>query len=97
MSKVVIKVGSAIATAMIMELIQQEIEDNAGRISAAKAQRGKPHQPQQLACWLQTEPHADLSPQKNAPPHCSYSLNPNMNLCLCLYGFSQFPIFFLIF
>lgn len=97
MSKVVIKVVSAIATIMIMELIQQEIEDNTGRISAAKAQRGKPRQPQQLTCRLQTEPHADLSPQKNAPPHCTYSLSPSINLCLCLYSFSNFPFFFLIF
>lgn len=36
----VIKVVSAIATIMIMELIQQETEDNTERISAAKAQEG---------------------------------------------------------
>lgn len=45
-----------------MELIQQEIEDT-GKLSAAKAQRGKPRQPQQLARRLQTQPHADLSPR----------------------------------
>lgn len=80
-----------------MELIQQEIEDNTGRISAAKTQRGKPHQPQQLTGRLQTEPHADLSPQKNAPPPCMYSLNHSTNVCPCLYSLSHFPILFLIF
>lgn len=56
--------------------------------------RGRPHQPQHLTCSLQTEPHADLSPQKNMPPHSTYTLNSTVNLCLCLYGSSYFPRFF---
>lgn len=94
MPEVAIKMLSAIATKMIMELIRQEIEENAGRISATMTHRGKPRQPQHLTCSLQTEPHADLSPPKNVPPHSTYSLNSTVNLCLCLYGSSYIPRFF---
>lgn len=94
MSEVAIKMVSAIATIMIIELIQQEIEENTGIISAVMTHRGKPRQPQHFTCSLQTEPHADLSPQKNVPPHSTYSLNSTVNLCLCLYGSSYFSHFF---
>lgn len=86
-----IKVVSAIATIMIMELSRKTLRIMLREFQPPRPRGEMPRQPQQHTSRLQAEPHADLSPQKNAPPHCTYSLNPSINLCPGLYSFFPFP------